>query len=218
VRGGSGAAAAAPEPAQGGGGPKESPLFAAAADLVPPDTPLAAIALGTQTLGDSLLASRPLTGRVSGMLGPASMYTSTPLVSGDFGFDVNLSTGDISNGYLNFITEFTASDGVMVFDTGMAMAVTHGVNPGDSIKGTLSGSGVIGSANPSGFLMHVYGPVGLEQGGVVIFSTPLGHGKIFGTDDLRAMSSGDPVSVGFGVDEGFYLIEDGTGSGAITMP
>jgi hypothetical protein len=104
-RGGAGVAAAAPEPTRDSGRPEEqlrgSAHLVAEAGLVPPDTSLADVSLPTQSLGDSLLAG---SGMASGgaMASVKGDLTSSggafgTLTYGDFGFQINLGSGAISN-------------------------------------------------------------------------------------------------------------------------
>jgi hypothetical protein len=108
-RGGTGVAAAAPEPMRDSGQPEEQPRggttqLVAEADLIPPGTSLNDISLGTQSLGDSLLAGGGTAGGGTAGGGTAMVkgsLTSTGgfslLAYGDFGFQIDLGSGAISN-------------------------------------------------------------------------------------------------------------------------
>jgi hypothetical protein len=108
-RGGTGVAAAAPEPTRDRTRPEEqlpaASRLAATADLVPPDTPLADIALPTQSLGDSLMAGGGgggggLMASVTG--GSGALISASSLgFTAAFGFNVDLSSGVISGAWMN---------------------------------------------------------------------------------------------------------------------
>jgi hypothetical protein len=124
LRGGNGVAAAAPEPVMDSGRPEEqlrsSTRLAARAGLLPPDTPLAGVPLSTQSLGDSLMAGGGGGGGGGvggGGIGGGGGLTVTPIIAGyayssgglaagsftylDFGFEMDLTSGAIFNGYMN---------------------------------------------------------------------------------------------------------------------
>jgi hypothetical protein len=98
-------AAAAPEPVTDSARPEEelrgSTHLVVEADLIPPDTLLAELSLPTQSLGDSLLAG---TGGGGGLPVAGYAYSSSVTVGDfnylDFGFEVDLGTGAMSNGYM----------------------------------------------------------------------------------------------------------------------
>ncbi len=100
LRDGNGVAAASPEPARTAYVPMERKLLDTSDCLVPSDTTLADIALTTQSIGDSLTS-----GGGSGSANTAS-YAFSGAGLNDFsilrfGFDVDLNSGALSNGYMN---------------------------------------------------------------------------------------------------------------------
>jgi len=168
--GGTGVAAAAPEAGTDGArrSPTEQLTSASPGNFLPPDTLLKTTAFGTQSLGDAL-ASAPviapppigsLNGTVSGSL-TSSLHSG---INGSFGFNVNLSTGAISNGTVNF-------------------------NAPDWL---VNMSGGTGSANHSGFTMTTSNP-GMTQliAGMPISGA---YANVAGSTNLLSVPSGSSVT------------------------
>ena len=198
LRGGAGVAAAAPEPAMDDISPGER----FSGNLIPPDTPLTDIALGTLLLGDRMLS--PM-GHVSGSL--VSTYQTG---SGTFSFDVNLFNGALSNGTVNLSTALTNG----IYSSYMLGGTSVPVSPGDPFTANLSnGSGSVGT---SGWDMDTFGS-GLLTINAVSISPPPGMVYIAGSDILTSMPAGPLSSGGYGVrDDGLLAIDSGISSGTFT--
>ncbi|MDR2695542.1 MAG: FecR family protein [Deltaproteobacteria bacterium] len=206
-RGGAGTAAAAPEAGREGKKQATDTVAARSDEFLPPLTPLKDIALGTQTLGDSLRASLGGTGHVSGSL--SSPFSS----SGTFSFDVSLlgpTSGAITNGNLSYNVSFGTMTSVY---NGAGTTLTP--VGGDTMALTLAGG--FGTAGPGGFTMNSSG-----GGTVVIGGGPNGitgvTGSVSGTHDLMNGPAG-PLAGGvtFNVSDAISTWTDsGTGSGTLT--
>jgi hypothetical protein len=190
-RGGSGVAAAAPEPSGDDSIPAGRSHLSVADSLIPPDTPLTDIALGTQALGDSLAAAvTPTTGHVEGTVSSAAFSNS---FSGAFSFHVNLSSGAIANGSF-------AGNGVL---SGGTYAGNFAVN--------LAGG--TGTANATMFLMDSFGAGTVTLGGVPQPTYTFVKGGV----DLRTLASGSSMTVHYGIeDSGMNSYDHSSGTGTIT--
>ena len=214
-RGGGGVAAAAPE-ATGERG-KRSPSERFAADsqktLLPPDTALKDIALGTQKLGDSLggnllLASSTPMGHVAGILG-----SLTNSISGTFSFDVNLSSGAMSNGKLDLSGTLASLGGPTPFVLGGTTVTATAVS---SLIVNLSNG--TGSINPLAWSMDTFGSGLLTIDGVSCSPIP-SQVSVSGLDPLMSASAGPLTTPGYQIVDNAVLpqvIDSGQGSATFT--
>ncbi|MCL1889479.1 MAG: hypothetical protein FWF99_03115 [Desulfovibrionaceae bacterium] len=119
--GGVGSAAAAPEPSTETQTAPTQALLAASTGIVPPDTGLTDIALAAQTLGDSLLAAAAVAADPMGSIRGTGDNSGANV---DWGFQVNLRNGDITEGFLHYLDKYAPlqSD----FTGGMGTATPSG--------------------------------------------------------------------------------------------
>jgi hypothetical protein len=186
-RGGTGVAAAAPEPIQAGSRPEEqlrgTTHLTAKADLIPPDSPLTDVSLGTQSLGDSLTMSNSMAGTafVKGSLMTSYPYSpvwgSGTTGFSDFFFEVNLGSGSVSNAEMHA----RADDGTLIN--------TYDVAGGNGI---ISG----GTGTISGFSGQAISDVG---GSPSIATILPAHGTFMNVTSANLGSVGGAVSGSYGV-------------------
>ena len=199
--GGAGVAAAAPEAAREDGRRLPAEYATAGPEhLLPPDTALKTLALGTQGLGDTLATSPTtnpgstgsLTGHVLGSLSSTQNILGTGL-SGSFGFDVNLLSGMISNGIFSLSGNAPSAWSVNL-------------------------SGGAGSASPTGFTMNMPPSTSTTQ---IINGVPSSgvSAAVNGSANLLSVPSGTsfPVTYTVHIPPPTSLpIDSGTGTGTIT--
>jgi hypothetical protein len=151
------------------------------------------------------------TGTVTGSL---NTFTNLPITSGSFGFNVNLSTGKISDG---FITHTVTMSGPTSFIDGGPYTTT----PGDTLSINLSG--LSGTADSFGFIMGSTSPIAMSGSNSITFSGWLNHSMsnakvdVSGPSvDLRTLPSGSSFPATYSIgDSGSNILDSGTGSGTI---
>jgi hypothetical protein len=199
VLGGNGVAAAAPEPEMTERLPAETPLAYVSADggTAPPDTPLKTLPLVTDLAGSSL---GPLTGFVSGSLATS---VSGSDFAGKFSFEIDLSSGAISNATLS--------------GSGTAIAYLSGSSTtGTLIVNFVGGTGSVDAA--WGFYsIHNFTESGVNQfDGVALNSATAANSLLKGGSDPRIIPNGGSVSVDYHIEYGGGDYYDyGAGSGTM---
>jgi hypothetical protein len=211
--GGSGVAAAAPEPESVGKNPHE-PLFISG--LVPPETPLTDIPMGTQNQGNTL-QSTPM-GHVSGLLASTrfgAFYLGWGNSgSGSFNFDVNLSNGKISNGQFSLSTVIDPPGAItFMLDSTPVLVLPAG---GSTLSVNLSNGS--GTAGPGLWRMDTFGSGSMSINATTLSSLNPGQVVIKGPDTLLSIPAGPILG---GVDYSVFdslvnPIDFGSGSGTIS--
>jgi hypothetical protein len=178
-------AAAAPEPGAAVAASSEIPSLPAA----PPGLEETAIA-GLPVNGMTTLTLPPPTASVTGTLTSAVYFAPTWNHSGNFGFQVDLRSGGISDGNARIFLEYSGY-------------------PSENYAYNLSGG--TGQANAGGFQMHLSGTYTLGPGGsyappYVPNGTYPAAADILGPEDLLALPNGGSVSGTYNV-----IVDGGSG-------